>query len=716
MQDMTRTLLVTLGETLDMPRPFNRKNIPQQKTPAEMALFFEHHKDEIAFVESILKDAPAGTKLRSHHHERRLIYKNTATDESVTLHHTYVKTADGIAVQTERGDINIVGYGGFGKVKRMYTIPNNNTAHQPPAIVIKTCINDPLMPPNLDTALTSISISTERPSNPFKSAKGETGFVLRPLWHQSALSVKFDATEFNKEQPRTKLTNTELSKTSEGIKKSTRKPQLEFSPYLPMTLRQFIKCSILSNDATLHFIHSLLKTMDEASRQKIVHRDLKPENILVDPTTKSAQVIDWGVALQIPSDKDYVLANCMGTMEYFPYELAFLIERYYKNKKIPEGEAKLSTLFPFLHYAKMEVPNDYMYKGSGQCHYSARYDIYTLGLCIREMATTTNPPIADTIKALTSLMTCYHPEGRPTLILIRLAFFSLLWDEKQTSHGLAKTDTADFSTALAQAGLPNLSVEMIHAIKDILVITADIFKIAQIRSLDTIPRHEPNQWTLLLEINTRLNRLIESNSTLEAFTLLQSILTFCKNTTFCKTRAIEDTIQKIRVLETKPFYRSSLLSSDHPTIKEAHSYLDDCIVMFEKIFGNDPNQEKLIPHCLALFKKIKVSAKKVSEFVKAAANPEFAAALKILFLQHYKECIESPTKQNSPLWPCIFQTPANETSPDPKQYSQKIEAAFTRPFFSIEDETETLHAIAEEIKHANDMQVAPSLPLMEYNR
>lgn len=130
---MTRTLIVTLAKDLSNSPPFDGKNIPAEKTSEEMALFFEANRDEIAFAKNILKDAPPGTKLRHHFRDKSLRYTEkdaeTGTEKSLILQHTYTKIGpDMIAVQTERGDINIVGSGSFGEVKRGYTLPNESNA------------------------------------------------------------------------------------------------------------------------------------------------------------------------------------------------------------------------------------------------------------------------------------------------------------------------------------------------------------------------------------------------------------------------------------------------------------------------------------------------------------------------------------------------------------------------------------------------------------
>ena len=121
---MSRAFLITLGTTLPTPAQFDEKNIASPKTPTEMSVFFDNNKNEIAFVQSILEHAPVGTKLRSHYRGKRLIYTDTATSISHDLQHTYIKISkDSIAVQTVRGDSNILGVGGCGEVKRAYPLP-----------------------------------------------------------------------------------------------------------------------------------------------------------------------------------------------------------------------------------------------------------------------------------------------------------------------------------------------------------------------------------------------------------------------------------------------------------------------------------------------------------------------------------------------------------------------------------------------------------------
>lgn len=692
---MTRILMVTLGETLPSTAPFDEKNIPSHKTPDEMAVFIQDNEEEIAFAESVLQNAPPGTKLRSHHREKSLTYNDLSTHSSIILRHTYIKTAGGISVQTERGDISIVGHGSFGKVKRMYTIPRGDNPNQPPVIVIKTGINTPNTLSDLDSKLTSILMSTEKPHNPFKSATEKTGLVEFPLWEGSDISVLFNAEDFNKEQSKKKKRSNYLSETLTRIKASDKPPLLELSPYLPMTLDQLTKSNAHKSDdlLALHLTLSLLKTMNQARHQKIIHRDIKPANILVNLEEKTATVIDWAMACRIPSDRDHIVMDFMGSPSYLPYELAPIAKKMIHQEDIPE-------IFPFLPYSQIEIPEDYIRKASRHYHYRYDYDTYSLGLCIRKIATVATPPITDTIQSLARLMTCYHPEGRFSLTFMHLAFFSLLWDEQQKSQSAAETDSNAFRAALAKEALPDLSMEMIREIKDILLITASIFQTAQMRSLtrDEPRRHESNQWTLLANVQNRLNDLIRKTPDLDALISLRAALTYCKSTICYSTKVINDSIEKMQFFEKNTFYIPFLLNS---TTNEKQVFLQNCITILEAVFGNAPDKAKLIPHCLSLFEREEIPYCRIQLFCKeitASKDPALTENLKEVLTRHYHESTESPVVTHSAQsWANLFQTPTTERVYVAKQYTQEIEAALSDPFQSMQNDIDTLKAIIEKM-------------------
>ncbi|EHY65066.1 casein kinase II subunit alpha [Nematocida ausubeli] len=83
---------------------------------------------------------------------------------------------------------------------------------------------------------------------------------------------------------------------------------------------------IFTYDDMIHYMHELLRTLDEIHAMGIFHRDLKPQNIIINHKTRILKVIDWGLAEYYLPNVDY--ATRVASLHFKAPEL-LLGYRYY---------------------------------------------------------------------------------------------------------------------------------------------------------------------------------------------------------------------------------------------------------------------------------------------------------------------------------------------------------------------------------------------------
>lgn len=396
-----------------------------QVGPEEVASFFNAYREEIEFVQSVLKDAPDEAELRCHYKDHQLVYRDEASGREIRLSHTYFKKDGAVYAKL---DARAAGMSGsFTAVK----IAVNVTTRE---LVARRKINRyfPRSSEQQFDVQAGLIVRGKKGINPIKNRLSEVQY--------GDVQLRFD-----------------LPATIDPAMQSSPK-EIEIYPYGGVNLDSYIKMNdtrLSADDLNAMFLE-ILSAVRQLHAQRIMHLDLKPLNILVLECDgkRIIRLCDFDMAQQAQEGVDYCLVpEFGGTPIYLAPELlrAMKSEDFFASRKMPRAwEEELTRRFN-AGENQFAVATQQMSGGGILYRYSYAVDIFALGVSLLGIQKDSKIDFGSkSFRGIFMLMTVYDPTARLDLAWAHLGALSL-------SH--PNIEATKLSELLIREKLPSISLE-----------------------------------------------------------------------------------------------------------------------------------------------------------------------------------------------------------------------------------------------------------------
>src|SRR3990167_1032171 len=458
-------------------------------------IFLTENEKEIQFAKHLLEKAADNTVLHSHLKNRQLSYINSSTGESIFLTHSYIKINGRIYIKLRRKDI--LGEGSFATVKQLIDVETGERV----AIKLfkrKNAFQQPIEPSDLSD-FSVVKISGSKKSNPLKSTS-----------HLINLSEEITLNFF--------------SNTTHPITYQLKYFQLY--PYLGISLADFIKkiyCKeipfgVTSKDEIelmknkmIELPYLITKSLSELhdgklsrNGKKYTHNDIKACNIMVLWTGKEFQIslCDLDFALEIQPDGKTEPSDMCGTpLSMSPELLRSFSEKDFHSiisqEEDPNIILEIQNRRNVGDIPTVRVTNTNDHRIISKLYYTTASDIFSLGLTLSNIIKILfkDSNIFNPLLSLSYLMRAYHPNARPKLLLMKLAFFYIYWSALPYQDPLPHQNTdKELENILLAENLPILSSKKIVSLTQYLV------------ALSVFAYKSPESWPIL----TFFYNLVES--------------------------------------------------------------------------------------------------------------------------------------------------------------------------------------------------------------